>query len=278
MALSRGMVLGPVVASIGAEQRRISQRSVSDVERYVYGWAVTASASSWIGATNVSARAGLARHPAVRDIIFGGATLSRDLGRVRFVVDASSGPAYAALMTTQALLSWRGGEIRSTRPLIARTVLASVSAALGRAEVGVAADHWRLNDRNRRTGATVTVRHPVRAGFSLLYAGGALGWSDRSDVYWDPDRYTYHMAGIEYARRLSNGLGIAVRATPGVGRERSVEGGVPLRSDRIFQLSTSGELSYRRGNVDIAAGAAHGRGREGGYQWLNGSLRLRVVW
>ena len=89
--------------------------------------------------------------------------------------------------------------------------------------------------------------------------------------------------GVEVTGQPARGLSVAVRALPGVARSEELvasPGGTPalLSSRRVFEFSTGGELRYRVGRWDASAAAGYGRGREGNYPSLNGSIRLHMNW
>jgi hypothetical protein len=111
-----------------------------------------------------------------------------------------------------------------------------------------------------------------------------MGYARTSDLYWDPHRYTTHSIGIEVTGQPARGVTLAVRALPGIAASEEpvvAPSGAPtafLPARRAFQLSTGGELQYHDNRWDASAGAGYGRGREGNYQSLNGTVRVRVKW
>jgi hypothetical protein len=111
-----------------------------------------------------------------------------------------------------------------------------------------------------------------------------MGFARQSELYWDPHRYTSQAVGIEVTGQPARGLSVAVRALPGLAQsEEPITGGggnstALLASRRAFQFSTGGELRYHAGRWDASAAAGYGRGREGNYQSLNGSIRLHMKW
>ena len=284
--LSRGVSLGrETIVSVSAEQRRISQRSAREAERYVWGWLVEGSAARWIGASlRATVRAGYAKHGVGGDVVTGGAELAASLpGGVRLTASADRAPAYRSLMTLRTIARWREGEAIDAEVLVGNSGTLAIAVPLGRAELSAQVEETRLSDGNRRRAVSVGARMPLGNGFSALYSGSALGYADRTDVYWDPERYTSHGVGIEWSARPTERLSLAARVMPGIGRSTEAiaipgEGTLQLRTRTVGQVTAGGEVTWRQGNVDVSAAGGYGRGREGGYQSLNGTLRVRLAW
>ena len=280
----RGFEIGrDMTASLGAVQRRVSHRFPRDDERYVYGYAVQGAVSRWFGRSQLRVHGGVARYADLAPLFEGGASVATTVGDVRVTASAAQAPAYPLLMTTRSLVDWSQAGLTTSDPLLARQAQLALALPLGDAEIAaVLAQLW-LSDGNRRTAVQADVRYPVGSGFSLLYSGGTLGYAHRADGYWDPTRYTSHAAGVEYARHRGEGFSVAARVLPGIARSREV---VPVVDDSVFvldrgrvgQLSTSAEVGWRSGRWGIEAGVGYGRGREGDYQSLRGSITVRIAW
>ena len=280
----RGFEIGRgTIASLGASQRRVSHRTAREEERYVYGYAVQGAVSRWFGRTRVGMRGGVARYADLAPLLEGGATVATSVGDLRVTAAAEQAPAYPLLMTTSALLNWSRAGLTTADPLLARQASLALALPLGDAEVAAILTQLWLSDGNRRTALQADVRYPVGAGFALLYSGGTLGYERRAEGYWDPQRYTSHAAGIEYARYREQGLSVAARVLPGVARSREA---LPIVADSVFlldrgrvgQLSTSAEVGWRSGRWGVSAGVGYGRGREGDYQSLRGTVTVRIAW
>ena len=283
--LSRGFRLSRQwLGTLAFDQRRISQRSPNGTERYVSGYLAGASTTYYFGRWALSANGGIAQHALVNSTPYGGASAQVSTRAVTAVASLSSGPIYNSLMTTQALLRFTdNGMSASTKPLTGTTAKVGVRVPVGPTEISVDGEQLWLSDGNRRTGVTAALRMPVTRRLSAMYVGSQLGYAERSDVYWDPSRYTSHSLGLEYAVRRPTGLSIAVRALPGVARSRESFGinqdtSIALEPRNVMQLSAGGDLEYRRRRWALIMSGGYGRGREGGYQSLNGSLRLRLDW
>lgn len=284
--LSRGFRMsGQWLGSITFDQRRISQRSPRGPERYLSGYTIGGSSTYYFGRLAVSANAGVAKHSLVPVTGYGGASAQLVTSKGTASFGVSNGPVYSALMSTQALLRFsQNGTSMSTRPMRGTTIHAGVRIPAGSAELSVDGEQLYLSDGNRRTAISAGVRVPVTKRISAIYVGSSMGYAERSDLYWDPTRYTSHSVGVEYAVRKPMGLSLAVRALPGIARSSE---SLRLAQDslavnfaprNVSQLSLSGDLEYRRNRWALQMSSGYGRGREGGYQSLNGSLRLRVDW
>ena len=284
--LARGFPVGrQLVFSLGGEQRYIAQRSWRDATRWVRGVAGTARVSYVRRSVMLSAHAGVAKHAMVDAIPTGGIGGTFWGRTLRASVDLSTGPVYTSLMTTHALVAFMPatGAARSTTPLIGRSATASVSVPIGRAELTAGGEQVWLSDGNRRGSVTIGARMPVTRYLNLVYAGNQIGYANRSETYWDPRRYQSHAAGIEVAVRRPTGFSAAARVMPGIARSAEtfplqLDSSITFRSRSARQLTAGGEIEYRQRQWAISAGVGYGRGREGGYESLNGSLRIQLGW
>ena len=283
--LARGFRLSRQwLGTLAFDQRRISQRSPHGTERYVNGYLAGASTTYYFGRWALSANGGIAQHALVNTTPYGGVGAQVNTRPLTVTASLSSGPIYNSLMTTQALLRFTdNGMSASTKPLTGTTAKLGVRVPVGPTEISVDGEQLWLSDGNRRTGVSAALRVPVTRRLSAMYVGSQLGYAERSDVYWDPMRYQSHSLGLEYAVRRPTGLSIAVRALPGVARSRESFGinqdtSIALEPKSVMQLSASTDLEYRRRRWALIMSGGYGRGREGGYQSLNGTLRLRLDW
>jgi len=274
------------VVGVGLEQRRIAQRYAHARSRYIDGFAVDARARRQLGShVALSLYGGIARHAAVPDLGFGGVAAEWTRGRISASVSLGEGPVYGSLMSMATLAPRVGSPGAAGGPVTGRTATASVSVPLGRASLTVTGERLELSDGNARSLLSAAVRVPLAANVAALYDGSLMGYTRTSDLYWDPHRYASQAIGVEVSGKPANGLTLSLRALPGIAvSEEPVAAspsGVPtafLPSRRAFQLETGGEVDYHAGRWDAAAGAGYGRGRDGGYQTLNGSFRVRVQW
>ena len=273
--------------SLGVEQRRISQRSPRDIERYVYGYSVGGALEHYfVNRVQLGMGGGIARHGLARDMAFAHLSASAPVGPVMFTMRASTGPAYPELWSLWALVR-REQEARIEEPMRARTVMASATMPVGRATVEVGAERMMLGDGNARTSMNIAVRQPVSRSLRVLYAAGTLGWNGSSSTYWDPNNYTQHAVGVEYGRNVGSNVTVAGRVLAGVARstERTIlaPGAQPIGSSWSPQFTTGVDATFRGKLFEVTAGGGYGRGapREGGapgYQSLNGSIRVRIDW
>jgi Flp pilus assembly protein TadD len=277
VAISRSTTVG-----IDAEQRRISERFPRAAERYVYGIAIGGSAAHQFDALTAGAHAGVVRHGAVGNTFFGDVHLTRGWRAANFGATLSTGPAYLPLVSVQSLVQFDTAGIISAHPLLARTAQVSGSAPLGALTLSGSAELTALSDGNRRTSGYLGAAYPIAPELSLLYSGFALGYHGRSDRYWDPTLYGSQSVGAQYAPRARGPFTLSARALAGIGRATEIfgsAGGAPVRATgrAAFQLSTSGDLTYRRAPWDVAITVGYSRGREGEYQSLNSGLRVRLM-
>jgi hypothetical protein len=280
--ISRGFAVGRgTVLTVGAEQRRISQRSPGGAERFLYGYALEGGAEQMFWRARLSARAGLARHALVPDMIYGSGQLSLPVGPAHVSLEVSDGPAYTTLMTTRALVPGDGSAL--ARPLRGREAVLAASTPLGNAEVYVSAGALSLSDGNQRRSVQASVRVPITSHVAALYSGGTLGFSQRSDAYWNPSRYVSNAVGVELSVQNHAGFSGAARVLPGYGRSNemvTVPGAAPVRVEprNVPQLSASYEVGYQAHRWRVLLDGSYGRGREGSYQSLTSNARVQVDW
>lgn len=283
-SLQRGFALGAsTTLAVGVEQRRLSQRTPGGREEYLYGSAVDVGVAHAGRYVQAGGRVGVARHALVRDMVYASLAVGTTFRHARVSVEGTSGPVYASLMTTRALVRRAPLESRLAAPLRGREATASVTVPIGAAEAWVGASVLRLSDGNGRSSVQGSLRVPVAPHLAALYSGGTLGFSRRSDVYWDPARYTSHSVGVEVARRQPRGLSVAARVLPGIGR--SVEplaapgaGTAGATSRTVRQLFAGYELAWSDRRWRALVDGSYARGREGGYQSLNTRARVQLDW
>jgi tetratricopeptide (TPR) repeat protein len=277
-AVARGTVL-----SLGVEQRRVSQRDARGGERFLFGYALEGGADQMFWRAHLAARAGIVRHALVRDMPYGSAELSLPLGRTRVSLAVSDGPAYSSLMTTRAILPRREDVFGAARPLRGREAIVGASTPIGSAEVFVSAGALQLSDGNQRHSVQASVRVPLAPHVAALYSGGSLGFSQRSDAYWNPSRYVSHSVGVEVSVRKPTGFSGAARLLPGYGRSQeslaaTATPPVRLEPRNVPQLSASYEMGWQSRRWRVLVDGSYGRGREGGYQSLTSNARVQLDW
>jgi hypothetical protein len=203
-------------------------------------------------------------------------------------LEGATGPAYASVMAL-ALgddLSFVGPSQSVVGLLTGQTLAVAVAAPFGNADVAGQHERVWLSDGNTRSIFQLSVRVPVRSGFSVLYSAGSLGFAERSPLYWDPQEHVSHALGFELGVRSDAGLALTARVLPGIGR--SIEGLTPGDPTRfggtdpgaarfVGQLAGTVDLGIRRRHWETAVGAAFGTGRSGGYQRFDGNLRVRYI-
>jgi hypothetical protein len=251
----------------------------------VDGFAADARARRQLGShLAIAVNGGIARHALVHDIPFGGVALDWASGRLSASLSVGTGPVYGSLMSLATLAPSVAAPNADVGPIVGRTATASVSLPVGSGSLTLTGERRELSDGNSRNLVSAAVRVPLAPNIAAIYDGAVLGYARQSDLYWDPHRYTSQAVGIEISGRPAPGLSVAVRALPGIAQSEEPigtgPGGAPAfsSSKQVFQLSTGGELQYHAGRWDATAGAGYGRGRDGNYQSLNGSFRVRVKW
>ncbi|HEX2719270.1 MAG TPA: tetratricopeptide repeat protein [Gemmatimonadaceae bacterium] len=283
-SLQRGFALGgSTTLAIGVEQRRISQRTPDGREEYLYGSAIDLGAEHAGRHVQGGGRIGIARHALVRDMVYASLAVGTIVRGARVTVGGSTGPMYASMMTTRALVRRAPMESRLATPLRGHEASASVTLPIGMAEAWLGGGILRLSDGNRRSSLQGSLRVPIAPHFAALYSGGTLGFSQQSEVYWDPTRYTSHSVGVEVARRQPLGLSFAARVLPGVARsieQVAIPGVAPAASTsrNVRQLFAGYELTWSDRRWRALVDGSYARGREGGYQALNTQARVQVDW
>ena len=283
-SLERGFAIGAsTTLAVGVAQRRISQRSPDGSEEFLYGSAVDLGIEHMARHVRVAGRVGVARHALVRDMVFASLAAGTVVRGARLTVEATTGPVYSSLMTTRALVRRVPLESGLAAPLRGDEGRASITVPIGNAEAWLGGGVLRLSDGNRRTSFQGSVRVPIAPNVAALYSGGTLGFSNRSDVYWDPTRYTSHAVGIEVARRQPQGFSFAARVLPGVGRsvEQLAAPGTTTSdasARNVRQLLAGYEMAWTDRRWRALVDGSYARGREGGYQALNTQARLQMDW
>ena len=159
---------------------------------------------------------------------------------------------------------------------------------MGAADIALTAQHSRLSDGNRRVTLQAYARYPLAPAVFVVYNASRITFDERSLRYWDPLDYVAHVAGLEVGTT-------AARAR--VGRARSsrnrLEQGVATADDSrrpgpqprptrvvdrsAFQMSSSGELSWRGPGWEGTSAISYGLGRVGEYRRLAVTLGARII-
>lgn len=273
---------GELTVGGGVELRRMEAR---DVATAISGAAIDAGLSyeRWYGSigARLVGRGGVAFHDHVGPAPLGeiGAAVWIDAWELSFSIEAA--PAYPELLTIGSLVE---PDPRASGPLGAHHMTAGVAGALGAADLALAVQQTDLGDGNRRSSVQGFARHPVSDRVAVLYSLFALQAEEPSDLYWAPADFLAHSLGAELAQRRTRGLSYSARLLAGAARSEEIvtSGGgsdVGAESTRTLapQLSASGEVAWRGGGWEVAAGAGYGRGRDGGYERASASLSLRLI-
>jgi hypothetical protein len=224
--------------------------------------------------------------PGGRSIPIGSATLATWVSAWELAFSESEGPAYPTLLTTTSVQPLTG----DVDVITEQSTTGVLGGPIGRADVAVSAQQTRLSDGNRRTTLQGYARYPLAPGFNVVYSGTRLTFSDRSARYWDPISYDAHAVGLEIGSQSYRGFSAVVRALPGLAWSRDVPTPdspstvfrnrasrlLPFVDTRSFQLTTSGELTWRDSQREETVGVTYGQGRTGDYRRFGVTLGMRL--
>jgi tetratricopeptide (TPR) repeat protein len=301
--------------SVGVEFRELSERTAVD-RLASSGFAVEAAVARAVihgpfyGAIGVSGA--VVHHFGEQVMTAGGIGVRGAYEAWLVALDVSTGPAYPTLLTAASLMpprlerrdpdddddedddrrgrGGRGGRgglriadsetALGVEPLAERRVTLSAGGPLGHADAAITWQRADISDGNRRSALTLSARYPLTAGFSAIYAGNAISYAQRSQLYWDPDAYVASAVGIAYMRRHVPGISVRVRSLVGAARADASPFLRVATDERgptstQLQLNLDSELGYRRGSWDVAAGWAYGR--VGTYQRHDATLTVRLM-
>jgi len=291
----RGFALpGGFVADADVEAQRLEQHSAAR-SFAATGMAVDAGVARDVeyGPLLVrgAARGGVVAHPGMANFSRSSLTLASWLYAWEVAIDKSRAPAYESLLTTAALSPPDG----RTRPLTADMTNLIIGGPIGPLDVAASWERMRLSDGNVGLTRGAYARLPldgVSSRFFAVYDGATNSFSSRSTLYWDPIQYVSHAIGAEFSTRRTRGWSFTARLLPGVAFSRELNRGPNFvigapnapRADRgtvmertAFQLTSSGEASYRGSWWEGVAGLGYGRGRAGGYQRVSAKVAVRVL-
>ena len=270
------------VLSVGAEQRRVgSVRSAPSAYINGFGGDVGLTLASQHG--RVSGRMGALQHAGVSDVPFGSVTIAAWWRAWSAALDLIGGPAYPSLSTFDALSPPPVDATQLPKPLRANQAALTLTGALGPVDLALIAEGARLSDGNDRTTIQTRVRYPLSRRAAAVYGVSDMKFSERSDLYWDPYRYTAHGLGLEYATARDRGMIFRTRALAGFARSLELDsaGTVPptgvIAPTYDMYMSGEGELGYRGRRWETVIGVSYGRGRSDGYQRFGGTALVRFV-
>jgi tetratricopeptide (TPR) repeat protein len=273
---------GGAVLSVGAEQRRIGiVRSASSAYINGFGGDVGVTLASQHG--RLSGRMGAMQHAGVSDVPFGNVTIAGWWRAWSAALDLSGGPAYPSLSTFEALSPPPVDAAQLPEPLRANQAALTVTGALGPVDLALIAEGTRLSDGNDRTTIQTRVRYPLSRRASAVYGVSDIKFRERSELYWDPYRYTAHGLGLEYATARDRGVIFRARGLAGFARSLEPDSGGTVPATGVIaptydmHMSSEGELGYRGRRWEAVLGAAYGRGRSNGYQRFGGTAFVRIV-
>lgn len=288
LALQRTLPVGSTTrVSLGAEWRQLAERTASRrLDASGYGATVGAWQEASYGSllARLEVEGGGVYHPVAGTVREARAALAAWVFAWQGNVEVATAPAYPTLFSAEALLPIAGGPA-----LTEREVAVTLGGPAGPLDVGVSLQRSAFSDGNRRLTIDSYLRYLLGGNLYAVYAGSGLGFATRSIQYWDPDRYTSHAAGIEYALRRARGLSFAARVLPSyatsdeapvirstIPGDENVSRG-PLTHHTGTQFAAGTELGYRVHGWEAAGALSYGRGRAGDYQRVGASIIVRVV-
>lgn len=273
--------------SLGTEWRQLTERTAA---RHVDASGFGANAGAWREAAygpllgRIDIRGGAVYHPTAGTMGEARVALAAWLFAWQGNVEVSTAPAYPSLFSVAALLPPGGGHA-----ITERDVAITLGGPLGPLDVGIAGQRSLLSDGNRRLTIDSYLRYPLGGNLYAVYAGSGVGFAERSALYWDPDRYAAHAAGVEYAVRRARGLSFAARVLPSYASSdeasvlpSGVPGGPsaargPLARHTAMQFGAGLEAGYRVHGWEAAGALSYGRGRAGDYQRVGASFTIRMI-
>lgn len=288
LALQRTLPVSATTrVSLGAEWRQLAERTAARrIDASGYG----ATAGVWQEASygpllaRLEVEGGGVYHPITGTMGEARAAIAAWVFAWQGNVEVATAPAYPTLFSAEALVPIGGGTA-----LTERDVAVTLGGPAGPLDIGVSVQRSRFSDGNQRLTIDSYLRYPLGGNLYAVYAGSGLGFADRSVQYWDPDRYTAHAAGLEYAVRRARGLSFAARVLPSyatsdeasvihstIPGDETVSRG-PLTHHTATQLAAGTELGYRVHGWEAAGALSYGRGRAGDYQRVGASIIIRLL-
>jgi Flp pilus assembly protein TadD len=214
----------------------------------------------------VGATAGLIFHPIASTVPAASLALTGRYYAWSASFDMSSGPAYPSLRTLASVIP--SGE--GSRPLTELNRAFSLAGPVGPVDIAVGLRRADISDSNRRNELEAYGRLPVTPVMSLVYWGNSIAFALPTANYWSPQHYASNALGLELAARQLRGLSLVARLLPGVAStddspfthtgNTNPGGRASPNAQRLrFQISTGGELDYRRPGWETGLGFDWGR-------------------
>lgn len=273
--------------TLGAEWRQLTEH---DATRHIEAAGYGASVGAWQEASygpllaRVAVDGGAVYYPLGGTLGQAHATFSTWLFAWQAGLELGTEPAYPSLFSTEALFPTAGG-----RAIVERDLALSLGGPLANADVGARVERSLLSDGNRRVTIDASARYPLMPNVYAVYSFERIAFAGRSTLYWDPNDYSAHGLGLEYAVRPARGLSFGARVVPTYAwtAEESVPGLAmagdpnvargPLVRATAMQLGADADIGYRAARWEFAAAASYGRGRAADYQRGAFSAVIRLV-
>jgi hypothetical protein len=264
MNFRRGFVFGPdIVGSLGLEVRQLREESaISHGAAGSYATEVGLSREGIAGPFygRVGATGGFAVQPLAQTVPTGSLAFTGRYYAWSGSVELSTEPAYTSLRTLASIIPQGEG----STPLTESGAALSFAGPVGKANVALGIRRMSISDDNQRTEKEAYVRLPVSPALSLIYWGSGIDFARSSAMYWSPQGYASHSAGLELAARQLRGWSLLMRALPGMALTteqpfvHSIVADTSAEKWR-FQFSTGGELAYRKPGWETGLGFDWGR-------------------
>src|SRR5438094_27554 len=189
-----------------------------------------------------------------------------------------------SLFSVDALLPPAGGPA-----LTERDAAVTLGGPIGALDIGVRGERSLISDGNRRLTIDTYLRYSLGGNVFAVYSASGVAFAQRSALYWDPDRYATHAAGLEYAVHHARGWSLTARVLPSYassdeariispltpGDGTVTRGSITHRT--AFQFGAAAEAGYRAHGWEAAGALSYGRGRAGDYQRAGASITVRMV-
>jgi tetratricopeptide (TPR) repeat protein len=174
--------------------------------------------------------------------------------------ELSANPAYPSLRTLASVIPLGQG----SKPLTETGAAFSLAGPLGPANLAFGLHRVSISDANQRTEKEAYARLPLNPALSVVYWGSSIAFARPSAMYWSPQDYTSNLLGLELAARQLRGWSVLMRVLPGIASTtdmpfiHSAIADTSAQQQR-FQISTGGELAYRRPGWETGIGFDWGR-------------------
>ena len=260
----RGFEFGPgFFASAGLEVRQLREESaMSNGAAGGYATDLGVSREGIAGAFygRIGATAGFSAQPLAQTVPTASLALTGRYYAWSGSVEVSSAPAYPSLRTLASIIPLGEG----SKPLTEGATAFSLAGPIGPANLALGFRRASISDDNQRTEMEAYARLPLNPALSVVYWGSSIAFARPSVMYWSPLDYTANSVGLEVAARQLRGWSLLMRVLPGVASTTDTpfihSATADTSAQRLrFQISTGGDLAYRRPGWESGIGFEWGR-------------------